>query len=276
MASQNESQNSHKERVLVVEDEADISDSLAYALRASGYEVLVVDRGALALEALDTFLPDLVLLDLMLPDMSGIDICRRLRNSKSASQPAVIILSARAQEIDRVVGFEIGADDYVAKPFSIRELMLRIEARLKARVAVLGTAVAQEAASSQKGAKVFVLRNLRVDESAHRAFVDDKEIHVSALEMRLLLNLLRAPSHMRTRRELLTDVWGYHPEVASRTVDTHIKRLRDKLDAAADLLQTVRGVGFRMADPDASTGPSDDPAAKKEAAHVPPKHPAPR
>lgn len=261
LGSKMNSQNSHKERVLVVEDEADISSSLAYALRANGYEVLVADRGALALEALDRFLPDLVLLDLMLPDMSGIDICRRLRKSGSPNQPAVIILSARAQEVDRVVGFEIGADDYVAKPFSVRELMLRIEARLKARKAVIGTA-AQEAASSQKGTKVYTLRNLRVDESAHRAFVDDQEIHVSALEMRLLLNLLRAPALMRTRRELLTDVWGYHPEVASRTVDTHIKRLRDKLDTAADLLQTVRGVGFRLADPAIPPGQSHDSDSK--------------
>jgi two-component system, OmpR family, phosphate regulon response regulator PhoB len=242
-----ESQSSHKECVLVVEDEADISSSLAYALRASGYEVLVADRGESALEALDSFHPDLVLLDLMLPDMSGIEICRRLRKSPSTNQPAVIILSARAQEVDRVVGFEIGADDYVAKPFSVRELMLRVEARLRTRKAVIGTAIVQKAAS----AAVFVMRNLRVDESAHRVFVDDTEIHVSTLEMRLLLYLFHSPGRMRTRRDLLTEVWGYHPEVASRTVDTHIKRLRDKLDTAADLLQTVRGVGFRLAEPDA-------------------------
>ena len=253
-----DSQNSHKERVLVVEDEVDISSSLAYALRASGYDVMVADRGSSALEALETFLPDLVLLDLMLPDMSGIDICRGLRRSQSREQPAVVILSARAQEVDRVVGFEIGADDYVAKPFSVRELMLRIEARLKARRAVLDTAVAREAEGSQTSAKVFSLRNLRVDESAHRAFVDDREIHVSALEMRLLLNLFHSASLMRTRRELLTEVWGYHPEVASRTVDTHIKRLRDKLNAAADLLQTVRGVGFRLADPSTPPEVPDD------------------
>ena len=232
-----------------MEDEADISSSLAYALRAGGYEVQVADRGELALHALDSFHPDLVLLDLMLPDMSGIEICRRLRKSSSPNQPAVIILSARAQEVDRVVGFEIGADDYVAKPFSVRELMLRVEARLRTRRAVMGTATAQEAASVEKGADVFSLRNLRVDESAHRAFVDDKEIHVSALEMRLLLYLFRSPGRMRARKELLTEVWGYHPDVASRTVDTHIKRLRDKLDTAADLLQTVRGVGFRLAEP---------------------------
>ena len=244
-----DSQTSNQERVLVVEDEADISSSLAYALRAGGYEVQVADRGELALHALDSFHPDLVLLDLMLPDMSGIEICRRLRKSTSPNQPAVIILSARAQEVDRVVGFEIGADDYVAKPFSVRELMLRVEARLRTRKAVIGTATAQEAASVDKTAELFSLRNLRVDESAHRAFVDDKEIHVSALEMRLLLYLFRSPGRMRARKELLTEVWGYHPDVASRTVDTHIKRLRDKLDTAADLLQTVRGVGFRLAEP---------------------------
>jgi two-component system phosphate regulon response regulator PhoB len=250
------SETSPKERVLVVEDEADISSSLEYAFRASGYEVQVADRGELALAALETFHPDLVLLDLMLPDMSGMEICRRVRKSPSPDQPAVIILSARAQEVDRVLGFEIGADDYVVKPFSVRELMLRVEARLRARRAVIDALIAEAAASAADGAEAVGLRNLRVDESAHRVFVDDKEIHVSALEMRLLLYLLRSPGRMRTRRELLTEVWGYHPEVASRTVDTHIKRLRDKLDTAADLLQTVRGVGFRLAKPDA---PQDQP-----------------
>ena len=252
------SETSPKERVLVVEDEPDISSSLEYAFRASGYEVQVADRGELALAALETFHPDLVLLDLMLPDMSGMEICRRVRKSPSPDQPAVIILSARAQEVDRVVGFEIGADDYVVKPFSVRELMLRVEARLRTRRAVIDALIAEAAASAADGVEALGLRNLRVDESAHRVFVDDKEIHVSALEMRLLLYLLRSPGRMRTRRELLTEVWGYHPEVASRTVDTHIKRLRDKLDTAADLLQTVRGVGFRLAEPNGPQDPSDD------------------
>lgn len=237
----------NKERVLVVEDEADLSGSLAFALRASGYDVLVADRGGSALEALGTFRPDLVLLDVMLPDMSGIEICRHLRTSPGRQQPSVIILSARADEVDRVVGFEVGADDYVPKPFSLRELTLRVEARLRARKALLAEEPAPAGGDATTG--TLRLRNLTVDESAHRVFVDDAEIHLSALEMRLLLYLLRTPGRMRTRKELLTDVWGYHPEVASRTVDSHIKRLRDKLGAAADLLQTVRGVGFRMADP---------------------------
>ena len=239
-----------KPKVLVVEDEIDLSNSLAYALRAHGYDAMVADCGVAAMQALDSFRPDLILLDLMLPDMSGLEICRKVRGTAGEQQPAVIILSARVQEIDRVVGFEVGADDYVTKPFSVRELILRIEARLRMRASAGEAAAERAAAPAPKSSGSFTLRNLRVDEAAHRAFVDDKEIHLSALEMRLLLYLFRAPGHMRNRRELLTEVWGYHPEVASRTVDTHIKRLRDKLGTAADLLNTVRGVGFRLAAPD--------------------------
>ena len=256
---------SPRERVLVVEDEVDLSSSLAYALRAHGYEAQVADRGEAALRALVAFQPDLILLDIMLPDMSGLEICRKVRGEAAKPQPAVVILSARVQEIDRVVGFEVGADDYVVKPFSIRELMLRIEARLRVRKAVIETnTLGTGEAKTTPSAPSFVLRNLRVDASAHRAFVDGDEVHVSALEMRVLLYLFKSPGRMRTRRELLTEVWGYHPEVASRTVDTHIKRLRDKLGAAADLLQTVRGVGFRLADPAQSHGGSEKPAQTPE------------
>jgi two-component system phosphate regulon response regulator PhoB len=256
-----------KNRVLIVEDEADLSSSMAFALRAHGYEAEIADRGESALRALDDFHPDLVLLDLMLPDMSGLEVCRRLRGSTNTDQPAVIIVSARTQEIDRVVGFEIGADDYVVKPFSVRELMLRIEARLKTRRTrneTLATGTLQAVAETEKS---LVLGNLKVDESAHRVFVDDKEVHVSALEMRVLVYLFRSPGRMRTRRELLTEVWGYHPEVSSRTVDTHIKRIRDKLGNAADLLQTVRGVGFRLADP---VAPNPQPSeGESEIVHEP-------
>jgi two-component system, OmpR family, phosphate regulon response regulator PhoB len=248
---------SAKERVLVVEDEADLSSSLAYALHANGYEAQVADCGQVAMEALDTFQPDLVLLDIMLPDMSGLEICRKVRSSNSPRQPAVIVVSARVQEIDRVVGFEVGADDYVVKPFSVRELMLRIDARLRMRKAVSEAATTTAPSATEQSSNAFALRNLRVDETDHRVFVDGNEIHISALEMRVLVYLFKSPGRMRTRRELLTDVWGYHPEVASRTVDTHVKRLRDKLGTAADLLQTVRGVGFRLANPSEPRGPGD-------------------
>lgn len=233
---------SQKERVLVVEDETDLSRTLAYALRAGGYETEVADCGELALATVQSFAPDLILLDLMLPDMSGMDICRAVRNRVDADQPAIIMVTARGQEIDRVVGFEVGADDYVVKPFSVRELMLRIEARLKARKAARAKDV------EPSDALQFVLHNLRVDANAYRVFVNEAEVHLSALEMKVLVELFRSQGRMLTRRQLLTKVWGYHPDVTSRTVDTHMKRLRDKLGDAAPLLQTVRGVGFRLAD----------------------------
>jgi two-component system phosphate regulon response regulator PhoB len=234
---------SQNERVLVVEDEADLGNTVAYALRASGYDAQVADRGESALGALQDFSPDLILLDLMLPDMSGLDVCRKVRSRRDSHQPAIIMVTARAEEVDRVVGFEVGADDYVVKPFSVRELMLRIQARLKARKAALGPVNADQ--PSDDG---LSLHNLRVDTTAHRVFVGESEVHVSALEMKLLVELFRAPGRMLTRRQLLTKVWGYHPDVASRTVDTHMKRLRDKLGEAAPLLQTVRGVGFRLSE----------------------------
>lgn len=235
---------SKNDRVLLVEDETDLGNTVAYALRASGYDAQVADSGEAALRALQTFSPDLILLDLMLPDMSGLDICRAVRGRKDSHQPAIIMVTARAEEVDRVVGFEVGADDYVVKPFSVRELMLRIGARLKARKAALG----QLADEPEKLGSELSLRNLCVDTTAHRVFVDETEVHVSALEMKLLVELFRAPGRMLTRRQLLTKVWGYHPDVASRTVDTHMKRLRDKLGEAAPLLQTVRGVGFRLSE----------------------------
>lgn len=245
-----------KQRVLIVDDEVDLSSSLSYALAAEGYEAHTADRGSVALEALESFQPDLVLLDLMLPDVSGLDICRHVRKNPALRQPAVIILSARAQEIDRVVGLEVGADDYVVKPFSVRELMLRVDARLKTRKALMAASAQpsynRAGRMSDHSAESFVLRNLRLDGIGHRLFVDHEEVHVSPLEMKLLTFLFRAPGRMRTRREIFTEVWQYAPDVTSRTIDTHVKRLRDKLGAAADLLQTIRGVGFRLADSEQS------------------------
>jgi two-component system phosphate regulon response regulator PhoB len=231
-------------RLLVVEDETDLCRSLEYALKASGYDVRVADRGDIAIRVLDEFAPDLVLLDVMLPDMSGLDICRRIQRMSTPKRAVVVILSARVEEADRVAGFEAGADDYVVKPFNVRELILRIEARLKARDNLLGSDEKKRSGKSD----LLSIGSLAVDEKAHRVFVGGREVRVSALEMRLIVHLMRAPGRMCTRRKLLTEVWGYHPEVSSRTVDTHVKRLRDKMGEAADLLQTVRGIGFRLAE----------------------------
>ncbi len=232
-------------RILVVEDEIDLSTSLSYSLRASGYEVQAADCGEAALSGVVRFHPELVLLDVMLPDMSGFEVCRRIR-AGGEEQPAVVMLTAKAQELDRVAGFEVGADDYVTKPFSIRELMLRIEARLRARRPLRHELAAERDTQPQESERVSV-GPLVIDKAEHRVFVAGEEVHVSALEMRLLLYLSRTPGKMRTRKELLTEVWGYHPEVSSRTLDTHIKRIRDKFGEAGEVIQTIRGVGYRLA-----------------------------
>jgi two-component system phosphate regulon response regulator PhoB len=229
-----------KPRILVVEDEVDLSRSLSYSLEANGYTIAVADCGREALRLVGDFSPDLVLLDIMLPDLSGFEVCRQIR-SRGGEQPAVIILTARAQETDRVAGFEVGADDYVVKPFSVRELMLRIEARLKAR-----TTPTPGPLSSAEADRRITVGAVEIDRGGHRLLVSGQEIKMSPQEMRLLLYLADPPERMRTRRELLTEVWGYHPEVSSRTLDTHIKRIRDKLGGAGNVIQTVRGVGYRL------------------------------
>jgi two-component system, OmpR family, phosphate regulon response regulator PhoB len=232
-------------RILVVEDETDLSTSLSYSLRAGGYDVKEADCGEAALQGVARFHPELVVLDIMLPDMSGFEVCRRIRAS-AEEQPAVVMLTARTQELDRVAGFEVGADDYVTKPFSIRELMLRIEARLKTHRPAHYDFRPETKDVPEKDLERVKVGPLIIDKAEHRVFVEDEEVHVSALEMRLLLYLARTPGKMRTRKELLTEVWGYHPEVLSRTLDTHIKRIRDKFGGAGDVIQTVRGVGYRL------------------------------
>jgi two-component system phosphate regulon response regulator PhoB len=236
-----------KPRILVVEDEVDLSRSLSYSLEANGYTIAVADCGREALRLVGDFSPDLVLLDIMLPDLSGFEVCRQIR-SRGGEQPAVVILTARTQETDRVAGFEVGADDYVVKPFSVRELMLRIEARLKARRNADSdspTSAASTSSAIEADLRIIV-GAVEIDRGGHRLLVSGQEIKMSPQEMRLLLYLANPPERMRTRRELLTEVWGYHPEVSSRTLDTHIKRIRDKLGTAGDVIQTVRGVGYRL------------------------------
>ena len=229
--------------MLVVEDEADIRDMLAYNLRQEGYEVSSAETGSTALEEVTQFGPDLIILDLMLPDISGVEVCRRIRG-RDRPQPAVIMLTAKAEEIDRVVGFEVGADDYVVKPFSVRELLLRVRARLHeaAGRTSTGTVGSEEA----PGPRRFNVGTLTVDADSHRVSVDGREIPVSLLEMQLLLHLAQAQGTVCSRRDLLTRVWKYSPGVTSRTVDTHVKRLRDKLGNAGHLIRTIRGIGYRL------------------------------
>jgi two-component system phosphate regulon response regulator PhoB len=238
-------------RVLVIEDEADLRALLSYNLEAWGYEVRAVDSGKTGLRTFEEFSPDLVLLDLMLPDVSGIEVCRKIRGKQDVPPPIIFMLTARGDEIDRVAGFEVGADDYLVKPFSVRELMLRMSARLKPRG---GEGQAKSGAAPSGGGgprrerRRYTLGPLEVDPDGYHVYVESKEVHVSALEMRLLIHLFQSQGCVRSRKDLLTDVWGYQPDVNSRTVDAHVKRLRDKLGPAGRLIETVRGLGYRLAE----------------------------
>jgi two-component system phosphate regulon response regulator PhoB len=226
-------------RILVVEDEPDLRQVLSYNLGAAGYDVVLAEDANAALAAVGHELPDLVLLDVMLPDLSGLDVCRRLKADPRSAAVPVMMLTARGEEIDRVVGFELGADDYVVKPFSVRELLLRIRAMLRRGGAPSEPATADDAAGVQFG-------RLRVDFAAHRVWVDGDEIALTALEFKLLCTLFERRNRVQSRAVLLDDVWGASPDNVTRTVDTHVKRLREKLGAAGAYVETVRGVGYRF------------------------------
>jgi two-component system phosphate regulon response regulator PhoB len=230
-------------RILVVEDEADIRQVLAYNLGLSGHEVRVADRGAQAIDLTKAERPDLILLDIMLPDISGLEVCRTVKTDPALRDIPVVMLTARSEEIDRVVGFELGADDYVVKPFSVRELGLRIQAILRRARSGSTTAHVDDA---QEGELVF--GRLRVDRGAHRAWVDGQEVTLTPIEMKLLWTLYERRGRVQTRGSLLDDVWEASPENNTRTVDTHIKRLREKLGPAGGYVETVRGIGYRFAD----------------------------
>lgn len=223
-------------RILVIEDEKDLLEVLAYNLRQAGHTPLLVGGGRDALAAVAEHRPDLVLLDLMLPDVSGIEICRRIKSAPATKDIPIVMVTAKGDEVDRVVGFELGADDYVVKPYSLRELLLRVEAVLR-----------RTAPAPSGGARgVMVFGKLRVDRDAHRVWVDDREITLTALELRLLSTLLERRGRVQSRPALLDDVWGMSGDVTTRTVDTHVKRLREKLGEAGGYIETVRGVGYRF------------------------------
>ena len=222
-------------RILVVEDEHDLAELVAFNLRQSGHDVVVAHEGETALLEIQHHRPDLVLLDVMLPDLSGVEVCRRLRRNKETVRLPVIMLTAKSEEVDRVVGFEVGADDYVTKPFSPRELVLRVEA-------ILRRAFPSEVSV---GPESYVLGLINIDVPAHRVKVGDDEVDLTALEFRLLLDLVSRAGRVQSREALLDRVWGYAPDVETRTVDTHIKRLREKLGAGAKHVETIRRVGYR-------------------------------
>lgn len=228
------------QRILIVDDEKDLASTLAYNLEREGFDTVTAHTGRAALDAAADAgaALDLVILDLMLPDVSGFEVCRRLRQMERLKDVPVIMLTAKGEEIDRVVGFEVGADDYVVKPFSVRELLLRVKAILRRRGS-------EEGPPAAEGATIdFGI--LKVDEGGHRVWVSGEEIRLTALEFRLLITFLARRGRVQTREVLLSDVWGIEAEVTTRTVDTHVKRLREKLGAAGAYIETLRGVGYRL------------------------------
>ena len=223
-------------RILVVEDEKDLADLLVYNLRQGGHQTEISSTGAGALAKATAFRPDLVLLDLMLPESSGLEVIRMLRSAPHQNRTAVMMLTAKGAEADRVQGFEVGADDYVVKPFSVREVLLRVEAILRRLLDV------------PKDDAPLVAGAIRVDPARHEVTVKGEPVLLTPLEFRLLNILLERPGRIQTREALLSDVWGIQAEIETRTVDTHIKRLRHKLGSAGDLIETIRGVGYRLMD----------------------------
>ena len=224
--------------MLIVEDEPDLLTTLEYNLKKEGYQTRsAVNGGAALVEAFREPCPDLILLDLMLPDMSGNEVCREVRRNPVTANVPIIMVTARSEELDRVVGFELGVDDYVIKPYSPRELMLRVKAVLRR---------ASGSRSSTEGELRFGA--LVVDELGHRVWINDVESVLTALEFRLLATLLKRKGRVQTRDTLLDDVWGIDAVVTTRTVDTHVKRLREKLGDAGNYIETIRGVGYRFLD----------------------------
>jgi two-component system phosphate regulon response regulator PhoB len=223
-------------RVLVVEDERDLQDVIGYNLRALGYDVALTDQGSEVIPMVRAQRPDLVILDLMLPDVSGLEVCRNLKSDAATRAMPVIMVTAKGAEVDRVVGFELGADDYVVKPFSVRELLLRVQAVLRRSQG--GPAVSVAAA--------ITFGRLRIDREAPSVLVDDREVALTALELRLLCTLYERRSRVQSRSVLLDDVWSVSGENATRTVDTHVKRLREKLGPVGSYIETIRGIGYRF------------------------------
>jgi two-component system phosphate regulon response regulator PhoB len=225
-----------KPKILVVDDEPDAVELIDFNLKAAGFEVLTAEDGQTALNKARAAQPNLILLDLMLPKVDGLEVCKRLRQDPNTSAIPIIMLTAKTGEIDRVLGLELGADDYVTKPFSTRELVLRVKNLIKRREPV-------EARGDQ-----IQVGDLRLDVPRHQITYKGKELDLTATEFKLMTVLTQRKGRVQSREQLLKDVWGYENLIDTRTVDTHMRRLRDKLGEAARYLDTVRGVGYRVLD----------------------------
>ncbi|MBW2036107.1 MAG: response regulator transcription factor [Deltaproteobacteria bacterium] len=220
--------------ILIVEDDVDIAGLIAHHMKAAGFSVMVAHSGIAAFEEMKKQLPDLVLLDLILPDMDGTEICKILKRKKATKDIPIIMVTAKGEEVDRIVGFELGADDYVVKPFSTREIVLRVKGVLR------------RAKGAKEEQKVLKHRELILDVDAHTVAIGKKRIELTRTEFKLLRELLLNKGRVRSRETLLNNVWGYTFEGYNRTVDTHIQRLRQKLGNYGKIIATVRGIGYMI------------------------------
>ncbi len=223
------------DHILLVEDEPDLLQTLSFNFKSEGYKVSKALNGQEAIKLLDkNDSIAMVILDLMLPDMSGLDICRHIRNTDDLKNILVIMVTAKGEEVDRVVGFEVGADDYVVKPYSVRELLLRVGGLLKRS--------SKDKAEGDK--EVLIFEDLKIDTNKHKVYLSDKKISLTSKEFKLLKHLLSKADKVQTRDNLLDKVWGYDNDVTTRTVDTHVKRLRSKIGKYGKKIETIRGEGY--------------------------------
>jgi two-component system phosphate regulon response regulator PhoB len=221
-------------KILIVEDERDVVDLLALNLRkAGGFIPVIANDGATGLQKARTEKPAFIVLDLMLPKMSGLEVCKILKTDTMTRHIPIMMLTAKAEEIDRIVGLEFGADDYVTKPFSPREVTLRIQAILRR-------------AAGGGDNETFTAGTITIDPARHHVSVGGKRVHLTSIEFKLLRTLLQRRGRVQARDRLLNDVWGYESVIDTRTVDTHVRRLREKLGKAGDAIETVRGFGYKF------------------------------
>ncbi len=228
------------DRILIIDDELDLHQLLLFNLREAGFEAEAVGTAADGLAAAQRLQPAVIVLDLMLPDLPGTEVCRRLRADPTLGDVAILMLTARGDEYDRVLGFEVGADDYVVKPFSVRELVLRV------RALVRRSSERRAARSATDVGSRLTWRGLSLDPVRHRVYADGAELTLRPLEYKLISLLLEHPGRVFTRAQLLSEVWGITADVNTRTVDTHVRRLREKLGDYGDAIETVHGFGYRL------------------------------
>ena len=217
--------------ILIIEDETDVADLLSLNLRKAGFRVSTAGDGASGLQKARDDRPDFIILDLMLPKMSGLEVCRILKSDAATARMPILMLTAKAEEIDRIVGLEFGADDYVTKPFSPREIVLRIRAIFR---------------RGEKADESLSAGPISIDPARHEVRVNGRQVHLTSIEFKLLQRLMQRRGRVQDRDRLLNEVWGYETVIDTRTVDTHVRRLREKLGKAGDAVETDRGFGYRL------------------------------